>query len=101
MNGTYHQTGDNRPESFRPRQDEMVHVEGLDTQKNWLPRRDKLGSLICETTNSVLGTFGPNADPDLVADAYRIATVPRAWFRLAVMRVWSVWRALPRLCNWQ
>ncbi|WP_338889722.1 hypothetical protein [Rhodococcus sovatensis] len=50
INGTYHQANDNRPESFRPRQDEMVHVERLDTKKNWLLRRTKLGSLMGETT---------------------------------------------------
>lgn len=26
VNGTYHQANDNRPESFRPRQDELEHV---------------------------------------------------------------------------
>jgi hypothetical protein len=36
VNGTYHQANDNRPESFRPRQDEMVHVERMDSKKNWL-----------------------------------------------------------------
>ena len=50
INGTYHQANDNRPESFRPRQDEMVRVERLDTKKNWLLRRTELGSLIGETT---------------------------------------------------
>lgn len=50
INGTYHQTWDNRPESFRPRQDEMVHVNRLDSSKNWLLRRTKLGPLIGETT---------------------------------------------------
>lgn len=50
VNGTRHQSVDNRPESFRPRQNEMVHLELLDTRKNWLLRRDKIGSLIGETT---------------------------------------------------
>ncbi|WP_275571749.1 hypothetical protein [Mycolicibacterium vanbaalenii] len=50
VNGTYHQANDNRPESFRPRQDDMVHVERLDSKKNWLLRRSRLGSLIGETT---------------------------------------------------
>lgn len=50
VNGTFHQSSDNRPESFRPRQDEMRHVEHLDGKKNWLLRRNKLGSLIGETT---------------------------------------------------
>lgn len=49
MNGTYHQSNDNRPESFRPRQDEMVHVERLDSKKNWSLRRNRLGSLIGES----------------------------------------------------
>lgn len=50
VNGTYHQANDNRPESFRPRQDDMVHVARLDSKKNWLLRRSMLGSLIGETT---------------------------------------------------
>ena len=33
LNGTYNQTNDNRPESFRPRQDEMVHVEHAQHQE--------------------------------------------------------------------
>ena len=36
LNGTYNQTNDNRPESFRPRQEEMVHVEHVNTKNNWL-----------------------------------------------------------------
>lgn len=50
VNGTYHQANDNRPESFRPRQGEMIHLDHLDSKKNWLRRRAKLGSLIGETT---------------------------------------------------
>ncbi len=50
ISGTYHQANDNRPESFRPRQDTMVHVEQLKSEKNWLLRRINLGSLIGETT---------------------------------------------------
>lgn len=50
VNGAYHRTGDNRPESFRPRQDELEHVKWLDSNKNWLRRRNKLGVLIGETT---------------------------------------------------
>lgn len=50
INGTYHQANDNRPESFRPKQDELEHVEWLDSKKNWLLRRSKLGALIGETT---------------------------------------------------
>lgn len=50
VNGSYHQANDNRPESFRPRQDEMRNIEHLDSKKNWLLRRNRLGSLIGETT---------------------------------------------------
>ena len=50
VNGTYQQPNDNRPESFRPRQDELQHVEWLDTSDNWQRRRMNLGDLIGETT---------------------------------------------------
>jgi hypothetical protein len=50
VNGTYHQSKDNRPESFRPRQDELVHVEQLDTSSNWQRRRTNLDDLIGGTT---------------------------------------------------
>lgn len=50
VNGTYHQANDNRPESFRPRQDEMEHVEQLDTSSNWQRRRVTLDGLIGGTT---------------------------------------------------
>ncbi|WND56471.1 hypothetical protein QQA43_28070 [Mycolicibacterium vanbaalenii] len=50
VNGTYHQSNDNRPESFRPRQDELVHVERLDTRNNWQRRRMHLDGLIGATT---------------------------------------------------
>lgn len=50
VNGTYHQSGDVRPESFRPRQDEMTHVEWLGTSSNWQRRRANLDGLIGETT---------------------------------------------------
>ncbi|WP_264024222.1 hypothetical protein [Mycolicibacterium pyrenivorans] len=50
LNGTYHQANDNRPESFRPRQDELEHVEWLDTRSNWHRRRMNLDGLIGATT---------------------------------------------------
>lgn len=50
VNGTYHQSNDNRPESFRPRQDELEHVEWLDTHTNWQRRRMNLEGLIGATT---------------------------------------------------
>ncbi|WP_102146036.1 hypothetical protein [Mycobacterium hubeiense] len=50
VNGTYHQSNDNRPESFRPRQDELAHVELLDTSSNWQRRRMNLDGLIGGTT---------------------------------------------------
>ncbi len=50
VNGTYHQARDNRPESFRPRQDELIHVEQLDTSSNWYRRRQNLDGLIGSTT---------------------------------------------------
>jgi len=50
VNGTYHQGRDNRPESFRPRQDELEHVELLDTSSNWQRRRINLDGLIGATT---------------------------------------------------
>ncbi|BBX06750.1 hypothetical protein [Mycolicibacterium aichiense] len=62
VNGTYHQVGDNRPESFRPRQDDMVHVEHLETKKNWLLRRNKLGSLIGETSMCELIAQNPKGN---------------------------------------
>lgn len=69
VNGTYHRTSDNRPESFRPRQDEMVHVERLDTQKNWLLRRNKLGSLIGETSMCELLARNPRGNMGTPAPA--------------------------------
>lgn len=62
VNGTYHQTIDNRPESFRPRQDEMARVERLDTKKNWLLRRNKLGSLVGETSMCELIARNPKGN---------------------------------------
>lgn len=56
--------------------------------------------LSSDRKGGVLVAFGANADPDLVADAYRAATVPRAWWRLAVMRAQRVWKALPRWSKW-
>jgi hypothetical protein len=50
VNGTYRQPNDNRPESFRPRQDELEHLEWLDTSNNWLRRRQLLGDLVGGTT---------------------------------------------------
>jgi len=50
VNGTYHQSNDNRPESFRPRQYELEHVEWLDTSNNWQRRRTNLDGLIGATT---------------------------------------------------
>lgn len=50
VNGTYGHTQDNRPESFRPRQDELVHVDELRTTNNWLRRRQYLGHLLGDTT---------------------------------------------------
>ena len=50
VNGTYHQANDNRPESFRPRQDELVHLAQLDTSSNWQRRRMNLDGLIGATT---------------------------------------------------
>ncbi|WP_280457976.1 hypothetical protein [Nocardia carnea] len=50
VNGTYHQVKDNRPESFRLRQDELVRVELLGTSRNWQRRRMNLGSLVGGTT---------------------------------------------------
>lgn len=50
VTGTYHQSNDVRPESFRPRQDEMEHVEWLSTSSNWQRRRANLDGLIAATT---------------------------------------------------
>jgi hypothetical protein len=50
VNGTYAQPNDNRPESFRPRQDEMHHVEQVPTDNNWQRRRQLLGDLVGQTT---------------------------------------------------
>jgi len=50
LNGTYNQTNDNRPESFRPRQEEMVHVEHVNTKNNWLRRRQLMADLVAATT---------------------------------------------------
>lgn len=62
VNGTYHQVGDNRPESFRPRQDEMAHLSRLDTKNNWLLRRNRLGSLIGETSMCELIARNPKGN---------------------------------------
>jgi hypothetical protein len=50
VNGSYHQSNDNRPESFRPRQDSLVHLEQLGTSSNWQRRRMNLDGLIGDTT---------------------------------------------------
>jgi hypothetical protein len=50
LNGTYTQSNDNRPESFRPRQEEMLHVEHIGTRNNWLRRRQLVGELVGATT---------------------------------------------------
>lgn len=50
VNGTYHQSNDVRLESFRPRQDEMTHVNRLGTSSNWQARRANLGGLVGATT---------------------------------------------------
>jgi hypothetical protein len=59
VNGTYHQSNDNRPESFRPRQDEMAHVEWLSTSSNWHRRRANLDGLIGATTTCELLVANP------------------------------------------
>lgn len=59
INGTYHQANDNRPESFRPRQEELEHVEWLDTRGNWQRRRTNLAGLIGATTMCELLTQNP------------------------------------------
>ena len=50
INGTYHQANDNRPESFRPRQDELQHVALLSPRNNWHQRRTHLNGLIGDVT---------------------------------------------------
>ena len=50
VNGTYRQPRDNRPESFRPRQDELQQIDRIDTSNNWQRRRLVLGDLIGGTT---------------------------------------------------
>ncbi|MEV0333190.1 hypothetical protein [Nocardia sp. NPDC050717] len=50
LNGTYRQPNDNRPESFRPRQDELAHIELIGTGGNWQRRRMYLGGLVGATT---------------------------------------------------
>ncbi len=50
LNGTFRQPNDNRPESFRPRQDELEHIELLDTSSNWQRRRMNLDGLIGAAT---------------------------------------------------
>ena len=62
MNGNHNQTGDNRPESFRPRQDEVVHVERLDAKTNWVLRGNKFGPLIGETTMCELIARNPKGN---------------------------------------
>jgi hypothetical protein len=50
INGAYQHANDNRPESFRPRQEELEHVEQLNTGSNWHRRRINLDGLIDATT---------------------------------------------------
>ncbi len=50
VNGTYETRNDNRPESFRPRQDELEHVDQLDSRGNWQQRRMNLDGLLGATT---------------------------------------------------
>lgn len=77
VNGTYHQANDNRPEPFRPKQDELEHVEWLDSKKNWLLRRSKLGALIGETTMCELLARNPKGGDPLQVPVRR-REVPRA-----------------------
>ena len=62
VNGTHHQPNDNRPESFRPRQDEMVTRRVAGHKHNWQRRRINLGSLIGETTMCELLERNPKGD---------------------------------------
>jgi hypothetical protein len=82
VNGTYHQPNDNRPESFRPRQHELGHVEQLDTSSNWQRRRMNLGGLIGATTmcelldqNPVGGMGTPSPSLGLIKPLDVVATV--------------------------
>ncbi|HEY5857377.1 MAG TPA: hypothetical protein VIW24_25945 [Aldersonia sp.] len=59
VNGTYQHSNDNRPESFKPRQDELEHVEWLDSAHSWQRRRLALGDLIGATTMCDLLTQNP------------------------------------------
>ncbi|ORV45962.1 hypothetical protein [Mycobacterium conspicuum] len=82
VNGAYQHVNDNRPESFRPRQDELEHVEQLDTSSNWQRRRMNLDGLIgaitmCELLdqNPVGGMSVPSPSLGLIKPLDVVATV--------------------------
>lgn len=82
VNGAYQHVNDNRPESFRPRQDELEHVEQLDTSSNWQRRRMNLDGLIGATTmcelldqNPVGGMAVPSPSLGLIKPLDIVATV--------------------------
>jgi WD40 repeat protein len=58
------------------------------------------GSLSLDRKAVVMAEFGRNVDPQLVTEAYRAVTAPKAWGQLAAMRAVRVWRALPPRCKW-
>ncbi|MCT2059582.1 MULTISPECIES: hypothetical protein [Dietzia] len=57
--GTYRGADDPRPESFKPRQDGIVHGRVVDSSKNWRERRDLLGGLLGATTTCDLIRANP------------------------------------------
>ncbi|GAB19231.1 hypothetical protein GOEFS_077_00230 [Gordonia effusa NBRC 100432] len=59
LNGTSHQSSDNRPESFRPRQDELEHIEMVGPSSNWALRRSYMGDLIGATSTCELIAANP------------------------------------------
>ncbi|MCV7093338.1 hypothetical protein [Mycobacterium interjectum] len=82
VNGAYQHVNDNRPESFRPRQDELDHMEQLDTSSNWQRRRMNLDGLIGATTmcelldqNPVGGMAVPSPSLGLIKPLDIVATV--------------------------
>lgn len=57
--GTYRKVSDNRPESFKPRQDQLTHIDVVDTGRKWRRRKQLLGDLVGARTMCELVRANP------------------------------------------
>ncbi|WP_246284743.1 hypothetical protein [Gordonia asplenii] len=82
VNGAYSHKSDNRPASFRPRQDKLVLVDHIGSKPNWQRRRLNLSDLIGATTmcellgqNPIGGMATPSPSMGLIKPIDVVATV--------------------------